>query len=288
MPRVRSPERDKAKELYIQHNIKLIDIAQQLGVLDTQIRKWKSQDKWDNELEGKGTLPNTKRNVTNKKVQKDKEEKETISQVVKEVMENVELTDKQKDFCLYYVKYRNQVKAYMKAYNSSYLNACSHAWEVWNRVEIQREIDNQLELIREGIKLDIMDLVKLNMDIAFADMKDYTEWGKKEIEVDKDEEGEPIKVEVNYVDFKESEEVDGTLVSEVKKGKDGVSIKLQDKGKAIDFLYKHLVYVSEEDKRKLEIANKDYQNEKLKAEINKLTGNNQEIEDTSDIDALLE
>ena len=137
-------------------------------------------------------LPNTKRNVTNKKVQKDKEEKETISQVVKEVMENDELTDKQKDFCLYYVKYRNQVKAYMKAYNSSYLNACSHAWEVWNRVEIQREIDKQLELIRKGIKLDIMDLVKLNMDIAFADMKDYTEWGKKEIEVYKDEEGEPM------------------------------------------------------------------------------------------------
>ena len=71
MPRVRSPEREKAKELYLnaKGNIKLIDIAQQLGVLDTQIRKWKSQDKWDNELKGKGTLPKekeqTKSNVTN-------------------------------------------------------------------------------------------------------------------------------------------------------------------------------------------------------------------------------
>ena len=187
-------------------------------------------------------------------------------------MENEELTEQQKDFCMYYVKYRNKTKAYMKAYNCSYKNANSHAHKLWSNEVIKREIDKQLEEIRSGVMFDIKDLIQLNMDIAFADMKDYTEWGKKEIEVDKDEEGEPIKVEVNYVDFKESEKVDGTLVSEVKKGKDGVSIKLQDKGKAIDFLYKHLMYVSEEDKRKLEIANKDYQNEKLKEEIKKLKG----------------
>ena len=61
MARERSPLRDKAKELYINSKgaIKLVDIAAQLNLKDTQIRKWKSQDKWDNELEGtlKVTLP---------------------------------------------------------------------------------------------------------------------------------------------------------------------------------------------------------------------------------------
>lgn len=38
----------------------LKDIAAQLGVSDTQVRKWKNQDQWE-----KVTLPNTKGNVTN-------------------------------------------------------------------------------------------------------------------------------------------------------------------------------------------------------------------------------
>lgn len=65
MSRARSLNRDKAFEIYKQHNgeILLKDIATQLGVKDAQIRKWKSQDKWEENL--KGTLPKNKRNVTN-------------------------------------------------------------------------------------------------------------------------------------------------------------------------------------------------------------------------------
>lgn len=65
MSRARSPNRDKAFEIYKQHNgeILLKDIATQLGVKDAQIRKWKSQDKWEENL--KGMLPKNKRNVTN-------------------------------------------------------------------------------------------------------------------------------------------------------------------------------------------------------------------------------
>lgn len=65
MARARSPSRNEAFEIYKQHNgeILLKDIAMQLGVKDAQIRKWKSQDKWEENL--KGTLPKNKRNVTN-------------------------------------------------------------------------------------------------------------------------------------------------------------------------------------------------------------------------------
>ena len=65
MARARSPSRNEEFEIYKQHNgeILLKDIATQLGVKDTQIRKWKSQDKWEENL--KGTLPKNKRNVTN-------------------------------------------------------------------------------------------------------------------------------------------------------------------------------------------------------------------------------
>ncbi|NOU68374.1 terminase [Paenibacillus sp. LMG 31461] len=58
MPRERSPDRDKAKQIWISSNgkLKLKDLAAELGLGETQIRKWKSQDKWDVSL---------KSNVTN-------------------------------------------------------------------------------------------------------------------------------------------------------------------------------------------------------------------------------
>lgn len=64
MARPRSPNRDKACELWLKSGKKrpLKDIAAELKVSEEQIRKWKNQDKWD-----KVTLPNAKGNVTNHK-----------------------------------------------------------------------------------------------------------------------------------------------------------------------------------------------------------------------------
>ena len=64
MPRPRSPNRDKALQLWLDNGQKrqLKDIAAELQVSEEQIRKWKNQDKWD-----KVTLPNAKGNVTNHK-----------------------------------------------------------------------------------------------------------------------------------------------------------------------------------------------------------------------------
>lgn len=58
MPRARSPDRDRAKQLWLESGKKrlLKDIAAELGVSETQVRKWKNQDHWDRE--GKVTLPN--------------------------------------------------------------------------------------------------------------------------------------------------------------------------------------------------------------------------------------
>lgn len=64
MPRPRSPNRDKALQLWLDSGQKrqLKDIAAELQVSEEQIRKWKNQDKWD-----KVRLPNAKGNVTNHK-----------------------------------------------------------------------------------------------------------------------------------------------------------------------------------------------------------------------------
>lgn len=72
MPRARSPNREKAFELWAKSDGKrqLKDIAAELGVSDVQVRKWKNQDGWDAKR-GKGTLPKkaskAKGNVTKPK-----------------------------------------------------------------------------------------------------------------------------------------------------------------------------------------------------------------------------
>jgi phage terminase small subunit len=56
----RSPERDKACEIWRENNktIPLKDIAELLGVAETLIRKWKCQDKWDKKINGNVTNAN--------------------------------------------------------------------------------------------------------------------------------------------------------------------------------------------------------------------------------------
>lgn len=65
MARKRDPRRDEAKKIWLESNGKkqLKEIASELNVSDSQIRKWKSQDKWSAEL--KSNVTNGKSNVTN-------------------------------------------------------------------------------------------------------------------------------------------------------------------------------------------------------------------------------
>ena len=65
MARKRDPRRDEAKRIWLESNgeKQLKDIADKLNVSDSQVRKWKSIDKWSAELKGNVTIG--KSNVTN-------------------------------------------------------------------------------------------------------------------------------------------------------------------------------------------------------------------------------
>lgn len=67
MARKRDPRRDEAKVVWINSkgSKPLKDIATEFGVSDSQIRKWKSIDKWSDDLISNVTIK--KSNVTNKK-----------------------------------------------------------------------------------------------------------------------------------------------------------------------------------------------------------------------------
>lgn len=63
MPKARSPNRDKAFELWKESgkNRTLKEIAQELGVSESQVRKWKNLDKWDEAQ----ALPNVTKSIGN-------------------------------------------------------------------------------------------------------------------------------------------------------------------------------------------------------------------------------
>lgn len=100
---MRDPNRGKAFEIYKKNagNIDLVEIASQLNVSPGTIRGWKSKDSWDDQLNG--TLRKNTERSKRKKEGKQKE-KVTAEKEVEQIIEAPDLTDKQRLFCLLYVR----------------------------------------------------------------------------------------------------------------------------------------------------------------------------------------
>lgn len=275
MSRARSPNRDKAFEIYKQHNgeILLKDIATQLNVSESTVRSWKNRYKWDDEISA--TSQKNKCNVANKKVIK--ENKETHTKKLKKIENS--LTEKQRLFCIYYIENFNATKAYQKAYDCDYQTAMSNASRMLRNAKVKQEIDRLtnecLEEQEINSKLLSKRIFQKYIDIAFADITDYITFGKQE------REGEFGPYTVNYVDLKDSNNVDGGLISEVSQGKDGIKIKLQDKMKALQWLSDRTDMLSDKDRYKL-----DLEITKTELAMLKQGGDEGEVEDDGFIEAL--
>lgn len=243
----RAPDKriEQAKALYLEGR-KLTEIAHELGLPEGTVRRWKCTHKWDSERSDK------KANVRNKKKHFENDKKKAIAADVEQVIENPDLTDKQRLFCLHYVRCFNATKAYQKAYECGYDVANAEGYKLLVnpcvRDEIQRLKQNRLnrEMLSEH------DIFQKYMDIAFANITDYVTFGTRDIQYT-DKAGKERVAHVPFVDLKESSSVDGTLVSEVKQGKEGASIKLADRMRALDWLTSHMGMATEEQKARIAV-----------------------------------
>nr|DAZ76068.1 MAG TPA: Terminase small subunit [Caudoviricetes sp.] len=276
MPKAKDQRVDTAFELYKQ-GLKLVDIAERLKVPAGTVRRWKSTYDWEGKMlckDSERSEKNSERSGKNNKMKK-----KAISEDVIQTMENPELTDKQQLFCLYYVRCFNATKAYQKAYGCSYEVANAEGYKLLvnpcTKNEIQRLKQNRLN--RE--LLDEHDIFQKYLDIAYSDITDYVEFGQEEqpvmaiygpVQIKDEKTGKKINLTkcVNVVRFRESAQVDGTLISEVKQGKDGASIKLADKMKALQWLSDHMDMATEEQKARIAV---------LKAQID--TNNDEQTSD---------
>lgn len=234
---------------------KLVDIAKQLNIPEGTVRRWKSTYKWGSERSDKKSERSERKNG--------KKKTETAVDV-EQVINNPNLTDKQRLFCVLYIKCFNATKAYQKAYGCSYETALTNGPALLKKTRIKNEINElkQNRLNRE--MLDEHDIFQRYMDIAFADITDFLEFGQEEVQVmamygpvfvqdPKTGEKKPLMKMVNTVRFKQSTEVDGTLISEVKQGRDGASIKLSDRMKALQWLSDHMDLATEEQRTRIEV-----------------------------------
>lgn len=269
----RSPNQkaEKAYEMY-KAGMKLVDIAEKLEVPPGTVRRWKSTRQWDGGQKSERSDKKSERSDKKKaNVRKEKERRQKAAEdETEEAGTDCGLTEKQQLFCLYFVRYRNKVKAYQKAFGCSYKNACGHASALWKKVEIQNEINSLLEEYRADAKIDIRDLFQWHLDIARADITDYTEFGNKDITVKDKDTGMEEGITISYVNIKDSSGVDGTLVSEVSKGRDGVKVKLADRMKALQWLSEHIGLADEKQRAEIELLKARAQSEKTDRDSNSM------------------
>ena len=256
----RSPN-EKAEEAYklYKDGMKLVEIASQLGCSAATIRTWKNRYKWDADKSETFQKKNeTKRNVSGKSESKKNSKQKVVAEEVESVIQNTDLTDKQRLFCIYYIRCFNATKAYQKAYDCDYATAVVAGPRLLGNVRVKEEIHRlkQNRLNREF--LSESDIFQKYMDIAFADLTDYMEWGHEEEPVITpagpllDNEGNTVTRCVSTLHLKDSSTVDGTLISELHTAGGTVSVKLADRMKALQWLTDHMDMATEEQKARIE------------------------------------
>lgn len=257
--------------------MKYKEIAEKYNVSINTVKSWKTRYGWQKSV-----------HTNNKKVCTQKRDysvvrKEAAVTEVEDVLENMDLTDKQQLFCLYFIKCFNATKAYQKAYGCSYNTAAVEGCRLLKNPKIKELIRTMKQERFTKDYLTQEDIFQRYMDIAFSDVGDYVRFGRKQMPQWREENGEYIPVidpntgkqkiiEYNYIDLKESEEIDTSILAEVSDGKSGIKVKMQDQLKALEWLSTHMDMATPEQRAKIDL---------LRAQKDKLQQKDDEGEDES-------
>ena len=279
--------------------MKYKDIAEKYGTTINTVKSWKKRYAWKRK---EGAPKKEKVCTQNKKSAS--AHIEQIDDGTRETLHNDELTPEQQMFCIYYIRTFNATQSYLKAYGCTYESAMVRGSELLRNVKVKAEIERLKDIKRKQIVGGADDIVELQMRIAFSDIGDYLTFGQEEIPVmaiygpvkvenEATGEKETLMQTVNVVHLNESEQVDTQIIQEIKQGKNGVSVKLADKQKAMDWLSKYFLmhpadkYKAEFDRKRAEIK-EDAGEEILKnmqtiADILQRPTDNRSIEDFEEV-----
>lgn len=171
------------------------------------IRQWMKDENWvDMIMEDPGD-----------KIQTSKSTKEFVEKTGRDFG----LTEQEEKFCYHFYKTKN---ATMAANRAGY--GISHSPQVGDKLLHQKKIQEFLRAIQaqacQEVFVETLDIIRMWAKIAFADMNDY------------------VQINTNGVGLRSSAVTDGQIITEIKEGRDGITIKLADKMKALDRLSSYL------------------------------------------------
>ncbi len=307
------PDWDVIRQEYLDNHdtIQLKDLAKKHGVKPATLRSRKNREDWDAELSGPGGTvkpgvatpkdkPKKKKSATQRKKATSKKKKAmqrkkvatakddskpNMELQILEELEDADLTDMQRLFCLHYLRTFNATQSAIKA---GYAPDSAHVQgsRLLSNDKIKREVRRlKAEMSRE-LFIDAINILEQYAKIAFADITEFVDFGTElvpmmasgsPIIITNQDTGkkEPLLKEVNVMRFKGSWMVDGQLISEVKQGKDGASIKLLDKMRALEKLEQYFDVIPDEWKRKIDEEKLAIDKAKLDLERLKITGDGQ-------------
>lgn len=259
MSNIRAPDKvlkELAEKDYIE-GMKYKDIAAKYNVSLNTIKSWKQRYNW-----------NRKSVHTNKKVCTQNNNKELNindikEPIVEEILENTDITDKQRLFCVYYIQCFNATKAYQKAYQCDYRVANSHAHKLLYNVVIKEEIKKIHKAISEEIFYSIFDLIRELIELNNVSVCDYINF--KNVEENVGTKKKPIYMNVTYTELKEEFEADPKFIKEIYYTKRGPMVALKE----ADKLLKDIL---------LELENNKIKLKKVDAEIEYMNKRTEEIE----------
>lgn len=266
----------------------LAELATKHDVKLGSLKSKKSRDAKDGNPWMRGEKDATQTKVATKKpkeVATVKDARLDIEMVVEAFAEetetNAELSDVQRQFCLEYVLCMNATRAYQKAYETTYDTANANGPRLLVKASIRAEITRLKKIRAAGIMLNGDDVLQKWIDLAFSNIGDYLEYGTEDIEMLDfdgnlmlDADGYPKTYKRSYVRLKDGADLDNSIVSEVKQGKDGVSVKIDGKIKALEFLSKYTNLLDDRTKTNLEVEKAKVQ--LFNAELEKMRKDNEQ------------
>lgn len=196
---------DEALTYYIEHAGEVsVKVLSRVGkVPQSYVRKWIKEENWNQYV---SEDPTDKIKVSEK-----------TREFIKSAAEEYGLTEQEEMFCYQYFKSKNATQAALKAgYSPAW--AYNAAYKLLNKPKIKNFLHDLQAQACEEVFVDTLDIIRMWAKIAFADMNDY------------------VSVSGAGVMLRGSNQTDGQVITEIKEGKDGVTIKMADKMKALDRL----------------------------------------------------
>lgn len=209
-------------------------LAEKHGVKPATLRSRKNREKW--------VQRNAKKVATKNATQRKNVARKKAERIIES---NDELKGWEMEFCYEYLKEFNATKAYRTVRDVTYNTAATEGMRTLRKPYIQEAIKDIKKETNADLLISVEDIKKEYLKQSFANVNDYVEYGSHEIVVsDKhgnqlvDVEGNPVTYKDSFIHFKDMDEIDGTLIKEVRMGKDGPVIQLYDKQKAMQELLK--------------------------------------------------